>query len=52
MVVDYLFSVVHSALPDLDAVSVDNIFLACDHWESACLVGRGICVRCWYWCPC
>ena len=21
-------------------------------WESACLLGRGICVQSWYWCSC
>ena len=52
MVIDYLFRVVHVAVTDLDGVSVEDFFLACDRWESACLLGRGICVRCLYWCFC
>ena len=50
MVIDYLFRVVHAAVTDLYGVSVEDF--PCDRWESACLLGRGICVRCLYWCFC
>ena len=48
MVIDYLFRVVHAAITDLDGVSVED-FSELVIFGSACLLGRGICVRCWYW---
>ena len=49
MVIDYLFRVVHAAVTDLDGVSVEDFSELVIFGESACLLGRGICVRCWYW---
>ena len=52
MVVDYFFRVVHAAVTDLDCVSVEDFSELVIFWESVCLLGRGICVRCWCWCSC